>query len=39
MSTFSQRPFETWKVIEENLQPYFNKLKIGEKTVLRKFNR
>ena len=31
MSTFSQRPFETWKVIEENLQPYFNKLKIGER--------
>lgn len=26
MSTFSQRPYETWKVIEENLQPYFNKL-------------
>lgn len=31
MSTFSQRPFETWKVIEENLQPYFNKLKISER--------
>ena len=27
MSTFSQRPFETWKIIEENLQPYLNKLK------------
>lgn len=26
MSTFSQRPFETWRVIEENLQPYLNKL-------------
>ncbi|MDY3121082.1 type I-C CRISPR-associated protein Cas8c/Csd1 [Suipraeoptans intestinalis] len=26
MSTFAQRPFETWKVIEENLQPYLNKL-------------
>ena len=27
MSIFSQRPFETWKIIEENLQPYLNKLK------------
>lgn len=31
MSTFSQRPFETWKVIEENLQPYLNKLKVTER--------
>ena len=31
MSTFSQRPFETWKIIEENLQPYFNKLSIAER--------
>ncbi len=31
MSTFSQRPFETWKIIEENLQPYFNKLSISER--------
>lgn len=31
MSTFSQRPFETWKVIEENLQPYINKLKKSER--------
>ena len=31
MSTFSLRPFETWKVIEENLQPYFNKLKKSER--------
>ena len=31
MSTFSQRPFETWKVIEENLQPYLNKLPIAER--------
>lgn len=29
MSTFSQRPFETWKLIEENLQPYLNKLSIA----------
>lgn len=31
MSMFSQRPFETWKVIEENLQPYLNKLKAAER--------
>lgn len=31
MNTFSQRPFETWKVIEENIQPYLNKLGIAEK--------
>ena len=31
MNTFSQRPFETWKVIEENIQPYLNKLGIAER--------
>lgn len=31
MSTFSQRPFETWRIIEENLQPYLNKLSIAER--------
>lgn len=31
MTTFSQRPFETWKVIEENIQPYLNKLGVAEK--------
>lgn len=31
MSTFSMRPFETWKVIEENLQPYLNKLNFPER--------
>ena len=31
MSTFSQRPFETWKVIEESIQPYMNKLQIAER--------
>ena len=25
------RPFETWKIIEENLQPYLNKLSITER--------
>ena len=29
MSAFSQRPYETWKVIEENIQPYENKLGIA----------
>lgn len=31
MSTFSQRPYETWKVIEENIQPYMSKLGIAER--------
>lgn len=31
MNQFSQRPFETWKIIEENIQPYLNKLKIQER--------
>lgn len=28
MSTFSQRPYETWKGIEENIQPYLAKLDV-----------
>ena len=28
MSTFSQRPYETWKVVEENIQPYLAKLDV-----------
>lgn len=28
MSTFSQRPYEIWKVIEENIQPYLAKLDV-----------
>ena len=31
MSTFSQRPFETWKIIEESIQPYLNKLSPAER--------
>lgn len=31
MNNFSQRPFETWKVIEENIQPYLNKLSVPER--------
>ncbi len=31
MSAFAQRPFDTWKIIEENIQPYFNKLKVPER--------
>ena len=31
MSAFSQRPFETWEVIEKNIQPYMPKLKIKER--------
>ena len=26
MTAFSQRPFDTWQVIEENIQPYLSKL-------------
>ena len=29
MNRFSQRPFDTWKVIEENLNPYLSKLDMG----------
>lgn len=28
MSAFSQRPYETWRVIEENIQPYLAKLNV-----------
>lgn len=31
MNQFSQRPFETWKVIEGNIQPYLAKLNIVER--------
>lgn len=31
MSTFSQRPFDTWRIIEENLQPYLSKLPVIER--------
>ena len=29
MNVFSQRPFDTWKIIEENIQPYMSKLIVG----------
>lgn len=31
MNTFAQRPFETWKIIEENIQYYLNKLNFKER--------
>lgn len=31
MNQFSQRPFETWKVIEGNIQPYLSKLDLPER--------
>lgn len=31
MSAFAQRPFETWEVIEKNIQSYMPKLKIAER--------
>ncbi|MDR1699723.1 MAG: type I-C CRISPR-associated protein Cas8c/Csd1 [Lachnoclostridium sp.] len=29
MNAFSQRPFRTWKIIEERLEPYLRKLPVG----------
>lgn len=31
MNVFSQRPFRTWKIIEERIEPYLNKLSTGQK--------
>jgi len=31
MNVFSQRPFKTWQIIEEKIQPYLNKLSAGQK--------
>ena len=31
MSTFSQRPYQTWKIIEERIHPYLRKLDIKER--------
>lgn len=31
MSAFSQRPMQTWKVIDEKLYPYYEKLERGER--------
>ncbi|HHY65558.1 MAG TPA: type I-C CRISPR-associated protein Cas8c/Csd1 [Clostridiaceae bacterium] len=31
MNAFSQRPFRTWQIIEEKIQPYLNKLSPGQK--------
>ena len=31
MTAFSQRPFSTWKNLEEKIQPYFQRLKPGER--------
>lgn len=31
MNNFSQRPYDTWKVIAENVQPYMNKLELPER--------
>lgn len=32
MTAFSQRPFSTWKNLEEKLEPYLERLKPGERT-------
>lgn len=31
MTAFSQRPFSTWKNLEEKIQPYYQRLKLGER--------
>lgn len=36
MSAFSARPFSTWKIIEERLQPYLEKLNPGLRTTYEK---
>ena len=36
MAVFAQKPMRTWKVLEEKLQPYWGKLKPGERIVYKK---
>ena len=36
MKAFSQRPYQTWKMLEENLEPYFRKLDVPERNVYMK---
>lgn len=36
MAVFAQKPMRTWKVLEEKLQPYWGKLKSGERMVYKK---
>ncbi|SET81317.1 type I-C CRISPR-associated protein Cas8c/Csd1 [Enterocloster lavalensis] len=36
MAIFAQRPMHTWKVLEEKLQPYWVRLKPGERIVYKK---
>jgi len=36
MNAFSRRPFRTWKIIEERLLPYFNKLSIPKNIYYKK---
>ena len=36
MTAFSQRPFSTWKNLEERIQPYFQRLKPGERIIYMK---
>lgn len=33
MNAFSQHPYQTWKVLEESLQPYIQKLDVPERNV------
>ena len=36
MNAFSQRPYQTWKIIEEKIQPYLQQLGTGERIVYSK---
>ena len=36
MTAFSQRPMQTWKIIEEKLAPYWQRLRTGESIKYRK---
>lgn len=36
MNVFSQRPYETWQIIEKRIQPYYLKLDIQERNTYKK---
>ena len=36
MKAFSQRPYQTWKILEESLEPYIQKLDVTERNVYAK---
>ena len=36
MSVFSKRPYDTWKNIEEKIEPYLEKLSVAERNYYKK---